>query len=417
MSVACSERRRGRTACVLLGAACLAFIGPIVVAGAGPGRAWAKDEGKEDEVRQKALERLQRRLEREQRALGEVDRQRAGVVENLAALEQALADQERDLQQAESVAGEAARSKQALEETEARLQNDLREMEGKLGKRLLALYKLGAVGYFRVLFSSSDYQDLSRRTRFLRKIVAADAGLVDKYHAKLGEARGQGKALEAERSNLARLREIADGRRVEVEVRRREKLALLEELGREKEARLAAISEYEQAARALEGTFEALQEAAPPPVAPLPGGGGVAPGSEPLVPFSAARGRVPMPVHGRLIKRFGLRADPELGTQIRSNGITLRVPYGEPIEAVHDGRVLYAGWFRGYGRILITDHGEGYYSLIAHASELLKKVGDRVGKGDVVARAGDSGSLEGPIVYFEIRERGKPLDPMDWISR
>ncbi|MDP3940436.1 MAG: peptidoglycan DD-metalloendopeptidase family protein [Deltaproteobacteria bacterium] len=417
MSGACSNGRRGRTACVLLCAAWLAFIGPIAVAGSGPGRAWAKGDGKEDEARQKALERLQRKIEREQRALGEVDRQRAGVVENLGALEQTLADQERDLQQAESAVAEAARSKQAVEETEARLQIDLRELEGKLGNRLIALYKLRAVGYFRVLFSSRDYQDLSRRTRFLRTIVAADAGLVDRYHAKLTEAREQGKVLEAERSNLARLRETADGRRVEVEARRSEKMALLEELGREKEARLAVIAEYEEAARALEGTFEALQEAAPAPDAPLPGGAGVAPGSEPLVPFSAARGRVPMPVRGRLIKRFGLRADPELGTQIRSNGITLRAPYGEPIEAVHDGRVLYAGWFRGYGRILITDHGEGYYSLIAHASELLKKVGDRVMKGDVVARVGESGSLEGPIVYFEIRERGKPLDPMDWISR
>ncbi len=102
-------------------------------------------------------------------------------------------------------------------------------------------------------------------------------------------------------------------------------------------------------------------------------------------------------------------------TRIRSNGITVRAPYGAPIRAVADGHVLYAGWFRGYGRILIVDHGDGYYTLVAHASEILRRVGDPVHGGEEIARVGDSGSLEGPIVYFEIRREGRPLDPKEWI--
>ncbi|MFQ5458672.1 MAG: murein hydrolase activator EnvC family protein, partial [Myxococcota bacterium] len=205
-------------------------------------------------------------------------------------------------------------------------------------------------------------------------------------------------------------------RRAAFEARREKKLALLDRLGKEKEARGAAIAEMEDAARALEGAFEALRAIAPPPPAALeaaPEGRDAGPRER----FSALRGRVPMPVEGRIVKKFGLRADPTLGTRIHSNGITVRAPYGAPVLSVADGRVLYAGWFRGYGRILITDHGEGYYTLVAHASELRKQVGDRVRKGELIARVGDSGSLDGPKLYFEIRARGKPVDPMPWLGR
>lgn len=399
-----------RAAMALLVAVCALFLGP------GPAIA-AKDEKLErhEKDRVNALKKLQKRIEQEQRALGQVSREQDSAVELLRTVEQRLADEEHALLQAESGVRDAERALSALEKKQRRLGGDLAELESGLADRLVSLYKLREVGYFRILFSSRDYQDLARRTRFLRRIVAADIALISDYQSRFGEVRREAEALDRERRRLSKLREEASVRRTAFDARREKKLALLDRLGREKAVRIAAIKELADAAGELEGAFEALRALEPPPgAASGPRWSEGLPGPEER--FSTLRGRIPMPVAGRIIKKFGLRADPTLGTRIRSNGITVRAPYGEAVRAVSAGRVLYAGWFRGYGRILITDHGEGYYTLSAHASELLKQVGDRVAKGEVVARVGDSGSLEGPVLYFEIRERGVAVDPMDWIE-
>jgi septal ring factor EnvC (AmiA/AmiB activator) len=410
---------RGRSARWIL--AFLAFVacglgfwpaggGPEGDGGAAAGIAVARAE---DDARARALRKLQKRIEREQRALRNVDREHDSAVELLRTMEQILAEEESGMQSAEQGAREARQRLAALERRRGRIGSDLVNLERRLAGRLTALYKLGAVGYFRILFSSKDYQDLARRTRFLKRIAASDAALIGAYQGKLAAVRHQAREVEASRKALSELKSAALRRREAVDARRREKLALLDRLRGEKEARLEAIRDLEQAAEELEGTFERLRE-----VAPLPGAGQAGRARVgPLEGFSRFRGRIPMPVDGIVIKGFGLKTDPQLGTRIRSNGITVRAPYGEAIRAVHDGRVLYAGWFRGFGRIMITDHGEGYYSLLAHASELLKGVGNDVSRGEVIARVGESGSLQGPVLYFEIREKGKPVDPLSWITR
>jgi septal ring factor EnvC (AmiA/AmiB activator) len=369
----------------------------------------------DQDERTRALRKLQKRIEREQRALLEVNRKSDSAVELLRTMEQVLSEDELEMQRAEQGVREARRRLAKLEAQRGQIGSDLANLETRLAKRLSALYKLGDVGYFRILFSSKDYQDLARRTRFLKRIIASDAALIKDYQEKLTALRRQAREVEGTRKELSDLKTAAESRREAVESRRREKVALLERLRSEKEARLEAIRDLQRAAEELQGTFEELREVNSRP-------GGDRPerlvGAEPfpLEDFSRRRGQLPMPVKGSIIRGFGLQTDPELGTQIRSNGITVRAPYGEAIHAVHDGRVLYAGWFRGYGRILIMDHGEGYYTLVGHASELLKRVGDPVRQGETIARVGESGSLQGPVLYFEIRNKGKPVDPLEWIK-
>ncbi len=132
--------------------------------------------------------------------------------------------------------------------------------------------------------------------------------------------------------------------------------------------------------------------------------------------FGGLRGKLPFPVRGRILSTFGKNENPKFNTFTVQKGIEIEASLGAGIRAVHDGRVLYSDWFKGYGKILIIDHGEGYYTLSGHASALLKAVGEEVRTGDVVALVGDTGSLKGPCLYFEIRQRGRPLDPMEWLK-
>jgi septal ring factor EnvC (AmiA/AmiB activator) len=110
---------------------------------------------------------------------------------------------------------------------------------------------------------------------------------------------------------------------------------------------------------------------------------------------------------------FGTGRHAELGTLYESHGIEISASNDQPISAVWQGNVVFANWFKGYGNLLIVDHGSSYYTLYAQASRLAKKVGDLVQKGEIVAFSGFEGN---DAVYFEIRRRGTPLDPADWLG-
>ena len=124
-----------------------------------------------------------------------------------------------------------------------------------------------------------------------------------------------------------------------------------------------------------------------------------------------------MPVKGKIVFRFGPHKNTKLNVVNFQSGIQIKADRGEPIRAVFDGQILYADWFKGYGNMIIIDHGENYYTVYAHAEELFASKGDTIDMGDAVATVGDSGSMIGPSLHFEVRHHGKPVDPLKWIKK
>jgi septal ring factor EnvC (AmiA/AmiB activator) len=137
------------------------------------------------------------------------------------------------------------------------------------------------------------------------------------------------------------------------------------------------------------------------------------PGGRATGPFSAQKGRLRLPVRGELIGRFG--AQRSSGTA-SAKGVFIRAAEGEQIRAVAPGRVVYADWMRGFGNLLIVDHGEGYLTVYANNESLLKQSGDEVSLGEPLATAGRSGGNEETGLYFEMRHLGKPFDPLSWVK-
>ena len=123
-----------------------------------------------------------------------------------------------------------------------------------------------------------------------------------------------------------------------------------------------------------------------------------------------------MPVKGTITSFFGPFRNEKYGVVNFQSGINIKAEQGAPVQCVYDGEVIYAGWFKGYGNMMIVDHGDHYYTLYAHAEELLKSKGDRVGVGENIATVGDTGSINGPELHFEVRHHGKSIDPMKWIK-
>ena len=124
-----------------------------------------------------------------------------------------------------------------------------------------------------------------------------------------------------------------------------------------------------------------------------------------------------MPVKGKILSFFGKFRNTTFNTVNFRNGIEIKTDMGEPIRAVGNGKIIFSGWLKGYGNLMIINHGQKYYTVYGHIEEFFKKKGATVAMDEIVASVGDTGSIIGPNLYFEIRRHGKPVDPMKWISK
>lgn len=279
-----------------------------------------------------------------------------------------------------------------------------------LEERLVALYKIEDLGLPQLLLSSDSLTDLANSQFFLTTILWQDRKIIEDYQRRQNQLGNYREQLHTDEKELQLLKREAEKKREEIRQDRLKKSELLESVRNEKKIHLAAIRDLEVASKNLQTLIDRLErelreKAKKEITAPAVKG------------FAAQRGKLPFPVEGRLLSTFGRNENPKFNTFTIQKGIEIEAPVGAEIKAIYDGRVLYADWFKGYGKILIIDHGEGFYTLSGHASQLLKKAGDEVKAGEVVALVGDTGSLKGPCLYFEIRRQGKPLNPLEWLSQ
>jgi septal ring factor EnvC (AmiA/AmiB activator) len=146
-----------------------------------------------------------------------------------------------------------------------------------------------------------------------------------------------------------------------------------------------------------------------------------APSTKPRPPAPVApaqgTGRLPWPTNGEVVTRFGVQRHPQFGTVVFRRGIEIEARAGEEVRVVDDGVVKFADWYKGYGRLVIVEHGAGFYSLYGHLSRLDLNKDDRVQRGQVLGLVGDTGSSKGARLYFEIRIHGEAQDPLRWLAK
>jgi murein hydrolase activator len=271
--------------------------------------------------------------------------------------------------------------RQALEQRLAAQQQAVERM-------LVARYAGGAPDAVRIALSGDDPGALGRRLQYAADLSRAAAALIASYREGL---RRLAQLAEEAQAKRARLGELEDARRADrgrLVKERKEKQRVLASLGSElrrgrKEIKVLKVDEARLARLVAE-----LARVVPS-----------APSDE---KFSRLRGRLRLPVRGELTGRFG--------------GLFIRAPEGQPVRAVARGRVVYADWMRGFGNLLIVDHGENYLSIYANNEALLKQVGDVVEGGEPLAVTGSSGGNEETGLYFEMRHLGRPFDPRHWVQ-
>lgn len=284
----------------------------------------------------------------------------------------------------------------------------IRENEAYASRRIVALYKLNQLGKLSYLASAeSMYQFFYRRT-LLEKILDHDQEqLSDLTENTLDLKRVSGN-LKLQKQKITSLKQDLTrqiNQKSAVKIKRADLLKMIQN---EKSLELAAIDALKHSANALNEKISHLQVDS---ASPKDGKG-----THPKM-FTDVKGLLMMPVRGKIIHFYGTYTDTRFNLINFRSGINIKADRGEPVHAVFKGTTLYANWFKGYGNMIIIDHGNHYYTVYAHAEELFKQKGDPVEAGEVIATVGDSGSMSGPGLHFEVREHGKPVDPMHWIRK
>jgi len=338
----------------------------------------------------------------------------AGVIENLNRLDRSLNVTRRQHRLLKNGLADLTVSMNSIQLEADDLNEKIRISEEYASERIVALYKLSWMGKAQIIASGESAYDILSRQQALERILASD----EKVLQELWQDKVRLKSLIGERSEQLREKRNIESRLhrqvASLTEKRKDRAAILARVQTRKSLKLAAIDALNKAALALDEKMKSLTIAAETPViveeVPLQG-------PAPRKRFSLLKGLLKLPVKGKIISSFGAFTDEEYHVKRYRSGIDIQADRGEPVRAVSGGVVKYANWFKGYGNMIIIDHGEHYYTVYAHTEELFKSENDPVEPEEVVATVGDTGSQSGSKLYFEIRHHGKPVDPLSWISK
>ena len=354
------------------------------------------------DARRTELATLKKQIEEKRRLIAKL----RGEGENL---ERLLAETERERSMTERYLGEIARQERELEEeinghrgnleTSGHARDVLRE---ELTGALVSYYKERRVTAAELLVSSATFGELFARGHYWVRLIR-------QLQRQIGELDQLRAGVSLQLSEIEQRRQAARELREEREAQLRHLQAQVGARRQDRAELQRAVASQEEQARRLVASQAEIERLITEALR--------APQGEPGKGLKGVQGRMPWPVEGTVIARFGTQVHPRYGTQVEHKGIEIAAAEGTPILAVAAGRVVFEGWLGGYGRTVVLDHGGGYFTLYAHAAEAAVQRGDQINAGQMIARVGSTESLQGPALYFEIRQQAEALDPLRWLRR
>ena len=275
----------------------------------------------------------------------------------------------------------------------------LKYQEKVLGLRLRSIYKEGPVYPLKIIFSSNNVSDLLQKFKYMNLIARQDSELLYEYKNKLENIKEDKRALFEARAKIINLKEKAKIKKNEIERTKIIKSKFLKNIKKKKSLNIETRKELVAASSNLNKLIKKL-------LVKLDSGEGLE--------ISDKKGRLKLPLNGPILNKFGRKRVKEYDSYIVYNGINVKATKGTHVKAVFDGKVLFAGELEGYGNLVIVGHGNKYHSLYGHLDDINVSVDKVVKTGEIIGLSGDSGSLEGEVLYFELRRNGKPIQPIPW---
>ena len=367
------------------------------------------------QAEQRKLQQTQKQLKEERERAAAARARETSLLAELEEIERRLAAKKSDVARLETRIKKAQSDVQMYRGEISKLEKQRAGQTNALAGRLRVMYRVHAQGgALPVILSGEDPVTRAVAVRHLASLAALDARLIQEYRVtsdRLADRKGR---EEAQQQELAGLHEDAKREQAEVDREVAKRRVILAKVRDERAYHERMVGELTEASNRLEAFIRELQAKQRKLAKIPPPKGGIEP---PSVGFGALKGRLPWPTEGRIVTGYGAQVHPRFGTRTFRNGVDIEAAVGRDVLAVHAGHVIYTGWFKGYGNLIIVDHGNEYYTLYAHIAEIEAKEGEDVRQGQRIGTVGDTGSLAGPRLYFEVRYQGKPQDPEQWLRQ
>ncbi len=345
--------------------------------------------------------KIQNEIKKQEKNLRQVKKQESSISSRLQDISGQVAKYEGRLnaekKRVDAISGKIAQTNAGIEQT----RQELLEHQKWLKDKLVGLWKNGQAEDLSMLLGADDMGSFLRRWRYLEILAKREKSESDSYRATLEELQGQEAKLSGLVTGLKKAASRAALAKSRLDMKRHEEQNLLASIKTQRASYEAMLVGLQEASRKLLAVISRSDA-----TSSYNGKG-----------FRGMKRRLPWPVEGAVVFRYGRGTDPVFGTPIFRNGIYIRTAAGAMVRSIFEGKVVYASWFKGYGQLVIINHGQGYNSLYADLNEIFLKVGDIIVNRAPVGKAGESVMVNAPSLYFEVRYRGRPLDPMQWLVR
>jgi septal ring factor EnvC (AmiA/AmiB activator) len=359
----------------------------------------------------KELQRIKREMREKKKELKRADRKERSILSELEKIDRDIqtsrtefADQQQQLRGSEKALRE-------VEENNTALSRELAALKQQYSRRLRALYMMSRSGYATAIFSPAGPGQTTKRIKYLSLIAGRDQTVIREYGSTLRRLVSRQAEIEERKNELLAHQRAVETKKVELEARRHKKSILLGGVRQEKGLYEQSLHELEESSASLWAMIKQDEQKKRAAKAPPPASQQVRKTAD------HDKSRLPWPLEGPVLTRFGMQRHPQFGTMVYRRGIEIQAQEGESVRAVRDGQVAYADWYKGYGKLMILDHGNGFYTLYGNLSRIDLNRGAQAVRGQVIGLAGDTGSLKGSKLYFEIRRNGEAQDPLLWLAK
>jgi septal ring factor EnvC (AmiA/AmiB activator) len=398
-----------RTAHLLILA--LAFA-PAIASAAATTATQAQDE----------LQELRGRISAMQKKLAAAEETKSEASDALRESEQAISEANRELRDLNRQARDAGAKLGSLRKSSQETKSSMQAQQELLGRMLRRQYQQGEPDALRLVLARENPNEMARQLHYLAYIARARAQLVDGLRTNLAELDRLTREIAEETAAITRIAQDQTAQKKRLEREKRARSDVLTKVSRDIRAQQQQIRVMQNNENRLGRLIEQLSrlvQQQPQRTQKPASGGKPRPRNEALPAdtgggaFAATRGTLALPVRGELGGRFG---SPRSDGGITWKGVFIAAKSGDGVKAVAGGRVVYADWLRGFGNLLILDHGEGILSVYGNNEAVLVSTGERIEAGAQVATVGTSGGHREPGLYFELRYEGRPFDPLRWVA-
>jgi murein hydrolase activator len=380
------------------------------------------------------LKAIRQRIEALKKEIGEIEGARSEAADALKVSESAVSEATRELQALQGRQRETQATLQTLGKESRGVQSNIKAQQKALGALLREQVLRGDTNYLKAVFSGDNPSRVSRELAYLGYAARAEARFIDQLRGNVQRLKDLADSAQRTTVELSDIAQKQEAERANLLAQSNERKRVYEQLAVQISAQRKEVKTLEANEKRLTALIDRLArmarerlDARPPPPRrgdrpsePAPKGGGLRP--DEMAPldktgedgslFAKLKGKLRLPARGELVTRFG---SPQAEGGPSSKGLFIRAESGQEVKSVAEGRVVFADWMRGFGNLLIIDHGGQYLSIYGHGEALLKQVGDAVGLGETVARTGSTGGRADSGLYFELRHQGKAFDPLRWV--